>query len=48
MIPVRSHDRNFVRVAVGPMAIFSVYLRQRGCPESKSVGSAHGATGAEG
>lgn len=35
-------------LAVGSMAIFSVYLRQRGSPESKPVGSAHGATGVEG
>ncbi|THC41553.1 DUF6766 family protein [Streptomyces sp. A1499] len=35
-------------LAVGSMAIFSVYLRQRGSPESKPVGSPHGATGVEG
>ncbi len=34
--------------AVGSMAIFSVYLRQRGSPESKPVGSAHRSTGVEG
>ena len=28
-------------LAVGSMAIFSVYLRQRGSPESKPVGAAH-------
>ncbi|MGW5734981.1 MULTISPECIES: DUF6766 family protein [Streptomyces] len=35
-------------LAVGSMAIFSVYLRQRGSPESKPVGSAHDSTGVEG
>ncbi|MFF8653141.1 DUF6766 family protein [Streptomyces huasconensis] len=35
-------------LAVGSMAVFSVYLRQRGSPESKPVGSAHGVTGVEG
>ena len=35
-------------LAVGTMAIFTVYLRQRGSPESKPVGAAHDATGAEG
>jgi hypothetical protein len=32
-------------LAVGSMAIFSVYLRQRGSPESKPVGASHQATG---
>jgi Mn2+/Fe2+ NRAMP family transporter len=32
-------------LAVGSMAIFSVYLRQRGSPESKPVGAAHRDTG---
>ena len=32
-------------LAVGSMAIFAVYLRQRGSPESKPVGSPHEATG---
>jgi hypothetical protein len=32
-------------LAVGSMAIFAVYLRQRGSPESKPVGAAHGDTG---
>jgi hypothetical protein len=31
-------------LAVGSMAVFSVYLRQRGSPESKPVGSPHTAT----
>jgi hypothetical protein len=31
-------------LAVGTMAIFSVYLRQRGSPESKPVGAAHDET----
>jgi len=30
------------------MAILSVYLRQRGSPESKPVGASHEATGVEG
>jgi hypothetical protein len=30
------------------MAILTVYLRQRGSPESKPVGEAHSTTGAEG
>jgi hypothetical protein len=33
-------------LAVGTMAIFTVYLRQRGSPESKPVGAAHDETGA--
>jgi hypothetical protein len=32
-------------LAVGSMAVFSVYLRQRGSPESKPVGAAHAVTG---
>jgi hypothetical protein len=35
-------------LAVGSMAIFSVYLRQRGSPESKPVGAAHRDTGETG
>jgi len=35
-------------LAVGSMAIFAVYLRQRGSPESKPVGASHTATGVEG
>lgn len=35
-------------LAVGSMAVFAVYLRQRGSPESKPVGSPHDATGVEG
>jgi hypothetical protein len=35
-------------LAVGSMAIFSVYLRQRGSPESKPVGTAHQDTGRTG
>jgi hypothetical protein len=35
-------------LAVGSMAVFSVYLRQRGSPESKPVGAPHDATGVEG
>jgi hypothetical protein len=30
------------------MAILTVYLRQRGSPESKPVGSPHATTGVEG
>ena len=35
-------------LAVGSMALFAVYLRQRGSPESKPVGASHSATGVEG
>ena len=35
-------------LAVGSMAILSVYLRARGSPESKPVGAPHEATGVEG
>jgi hypothetical protein len=35
-------------LAVGSMAVFSVYLRQRGSPESKPVGVAHAETGQSG
>jgi hypothetical protein len=35
-------------LAVGSMAIISVYLRERGSPESKPVGAAHGETSVEG
>ena len=35
-------------LAVGSMAILSVYLRQRGSPESKPVGAPHESTGMEG
>ncbi|MCY0932249.1 hypothetical protein OTB20_40055 [Streptomyces sp. H27-H1] len=35
-------------LAVASMAILSVYLRQRGSPESKPVGAAHASTGVEG
>jgi hypothetical protein len=35
-------------LAVGSMAIFSVYLRQRGSTQSKPVGEPHERTGAEG
>jgi hypothetical protein len=35
-------------LAVGSMAVFSIYLRQRGSPESKPVGAAHSSTGIEG
>ena len=35
-------------LAVGSMAVFSIYLRQRGSPESKPVGAAHTSTGIEG
>lgn len=35
-------------LAVGSMVILSVYLRQRGSPESKPVGAPHAATGIEG
>jgi hypothetical protein len=32
-------------LAVAPMAAFSIYLRQRGPPESKPVGAPHDETG---
>jgi Domain of unknown function (DUF6766) len=35
-------------LAIASMAVLSIYLRQRGSPESKPVGSAHTATGVEG
>ncbi|MGW0605782.1 DUF6766 family protein [Streptomyces sp. NPDC002640] len=35
-------------LAVASMAVLSVYLRQRGSPESKPVGAPHSATGVEG
>ena len=35
-------------LAVGSMAVLSIYLRQRGSPESKPVGAPHTATGSEG
>jgi hypothetical protein len=35
-------------LAVGSMAVLSVYLRQRGSPESKPVGAGHDDTGQTG
>lgn len=35
-------------LAVGSMVVLSIYLRERGSPESKPVGSSHTATGIEG
>jgi hypothetical protein len=35
-------------LAVGSMAVLSIYLRQRGSPESKPVGAPHSATSVEG
>ncbi|HWN20402.1 MAG TPA: DUF6766 family protein [Gaiellaceae bacterium] len=35
-------------LAVGVMAVFTIYLRQRGSPESKPVGSPHEETGSSG
>jgi hypothetical protein len=35
-------------LAVGTMAVFTIYLRQRGSPESKPVGAAHDETGSSG
>jgi hypothetical protein len=35
-------------LAVGSMAVFAIYLRQRGSPESKPVGAPHHETGTEG
>jgi hypothetical protein len=35
-------------LAVGSMVVFSIYLRERGSPESKPVGQPHTSTGVEG
>jgi hypothetical protein len=35
-------------LAVGTMVVFTIYLRQRGSPESKPVGAPHGETGSSG
>ena len=35
-------------LAVGSFAVFAIYLRQRGSPESKPIGAAHADTGIEG
>ena len=35
-------------LAVGSMVVLSIYLRERGSPESKPVGAPHPATGVEG
>jgi hypothetical protein len=35
-------------LAVGTMAVFTIYFRQRGSPESKPVGAAHDETGTSG
>ena len=35
-------------LAVGSTAVLAIYLRQRGSPESKPVGTPHAATGVEG
>lgn len=35
-------------LAVGSMVVFSIYLRQRGSPESKPVGAPHGVTSESG
>nr|WP_230207979.1 DUF6766 family protein [Microlunatus sp. Gsoil 973] len=35
-------------LAVASMAVFAIYLRQRGSPESKPVGAPHDSTGIEG
>jgi len=35
-------------VAVGSMAVLSIYLRQRGSPDSKPVGEPHESTGTQG
>jgi hypothetical protein len=41
-----SRPVNFL--AVGSMAVLSIYLRQRGSPDSKPAGAAHRATAEEG
>jgi hypothetical protein len=35
-------------LAVGTMVVFTIYLRQRGSPESKPVGAPHDETGSSG
>ncbi len=35
-------------LAIGSMAVFTIYLRQRGSPESKPVGAPHEETGSSG
>ena len=35
-------------LAVGTLAVFTIYLRQRGSPESKPVGARHDETGTSG
>ena len=35
-------------LAVGSMAVFSIYLRQRGSSQSKPVGAPHAQTAVEG
>ena len=35
-------------LAVGTMAVFTIYLRQRGSPESKPVGAPHDETSSSG
>ena len=35
-------------LAVGTMVVFTIYLRQRGSPESKPVGAPHEETGSSG
>ncbi|MDM7830278.1 hypothetical protein QRT05_02940 [Cellulomonas sp. MW9] len=35
-------------LAVASMVVLSIYLRERGSPESKPVGTSHEATGVEG
>ncbi|HWJ85108.1 MAG TPA: DUF6766 family protein, partial [Cellulomonas sp.] len=35
-------------LAVASMVVLSIYLRERGSPESKPVGASHEATGVEG
>jgi hypothetical protein len=35
-------------LAVGTLAVFTIYLRQRGSPESKPVGAPHSETGSSG
>lgn len=37
-----------LRAPVASMVVLAIFLRQRGSPESKPVGAAHGATGVEG
>ena len=44
----RSQNWQSEFLAVGTMVVFTIYLRQRGSPESKPVGAPHEETGSSG